>query len=301
MNCKICNHPNSNITYKLKNASIYVCEKCKFHYSSYLDPNSSTDAFIENTPVQDSIKIYLKTQLQHNKIRFENHVNIVKQLLIEKQNAKILDVGCGGGLFLSLLNRDKFECYGIEPELNRLKFARQETNLKNIFSFPIESSYWKEHHSNSFDIITIWDVIEHVNDPKSILFSAKQLLKPGGYIIIDTPCRNTFYHHFGALTYKLSFGKLPTFLNIMYSDHPFGHKQILSKSDIRTIFKECNLNLIQLKLFHELSFPVAYYINKFNLYPWIQKILIPITEKILRIVQIKNKMLVIGKLESLES
>lgn len=105
MNCKICNHPNSNITYKLKNASIYVCEKCKFHYSSYLDPNSSTDAFIENTPVQDSIKIYLKTQLQHNKIRFENHVNIVKQLLIEKQNAKILDVGCGGGLFITPQSR----------------------------------------------------------------------------------------------------------------------------------------------------------------------------------------------------
>jgi len=65
--------------------------------------------------------------------------------------------------------------------------------------------------------VTLWDVIEHVNYPFEALQSAANVLKQGGFLLIDTPCRDSFYHQFGAFTYEITGGKLPTFLNAMYS------------------------------------------------------------------------------------
>ena len=185
--------------------------------------------------------------------------------------------------------------FGIELDKKRLKFAKEEYKLKNIHSIPLQDDFWIENHKDSFDLITLWDVIEHVNSPKQIFECSKTLLKEGGLLIMDTPCRNTFYHRFGQLTYKLSNGKFPTFLNIMYSNHPFGHKQILSKSDVDSL---CNLSEHELKfikVFHELSFPVKSYLKKMFKSNVIVSLFNPFTKIALKLLRINNKMIFVAK------
>ena len=118
---------------------------------------------------------------------------------------------------------------------------------------------------------------------------------PGGLLLIDTPCRDSFYHQVGELTYRLSGGRFPTFLNAMYSSHAFGHKQIFSTREMKELFSSCGLEVIQLQKFHELSFPYAFYLRKLLRTEALVKLSLPLVKAFFRLFKIRNKMLVIGR------
>ncbi len=298
MNCKICKTLNETIKYKLRNANVIVCNHCGFHYSNYLDPPQDNSKMPVDTEPSLEIQSYLSNQLQYNKKRFEKHAALVKKHLEGNTKSKILDVGCGGGLYLSLMHSEETECYGIEPELNRLNYAKKISGLKHIVPYPIDSEYWLTNHANCFDVITLWDVIEHVNDPALIFSSAKQLLKKNGILIIDTPCRDTFFHKFGEWTYKLSFGRFPTFLNIMYSDHLFGHKQIISKTDFNIPLKINHYELHHLQLIKEFTFPIKFYLEKLHFPKLFIAFFAGTISYLLDFLPIKNKLLMIAGLKN---
>jgi 2-polyprenyl-6-hydroxyphenyl methylase/3-demethylubiquinone-9 3-methyltransferase len=283
---------NARLTYQLKNAKVYVSEK-GFHFIDYLDPVGQISAEIDVSKLTSEESTYIETQLQANPQKFRNQANILKKHLPLK-NAKVLDIGCGGGLFLSLLKQEGTEAIGIELSDSRAQYAKTRHNLE-IHKHPVESEFWQNSYANYFDAVTLWDVIEHVNFPYQTLQSAMNLLKPGGLLLIDTPCRDSFYHRSGALTYRLTGGKYPTFLNAMYSSHLFGHKQIFSTIEIKSLFESVGLDIIDLHKFHELSFPYDFYLRKFFRSEVIVKILLPIVTLFFKLFKIQNKMLVIAR------
>ena len=287
-------HPSqgSHLVYKLKNANVYV-STAGFHFIDYLDPVEEISFEIDKSQLTNEESVYIETQLQANAKKFENQVNILKKHLFLK-NAKVLDIGCGGGLFLSLLKQEGAEVVGVELSDSRAQYAKTKHNLK-IYKQPVESEFWQKEYANHFDAVTLWDVIEHVNYPYQTLQSAVNILKAGGLMLIDTPCRDSFYHKFGELTYRLSGGRFPTFLNAMYSSHLFGHKQIFSTIEMKELFESVGLEIIDLHKFHELSFPYDFYLRKLFKSEIIVKILRPLVGLFFKIFKIQNKMLVIGR------
>jgi 2-polyprenyl-6-hydroxyphenyl methylase/3-demethylubiquinone-9 3-methyltransferase len=296
MKCKICDIDNPSVHYALSNSKVYKCKNCNFHYSNFLDTEYSQNEDKIDVVLDDKLREYLKHQLQNNKQRFSNQVEISLEYLKNTESPKILDVGIGGGLYLSMMLKNKDpDCYGIELDCKRLQFAREEYGLKNIFPIPIQNDYWINNHKNTFDLITLWDVIEHVNSPKDIFKCAHHLLNEGGILIMDTPCRDTFYHKVGEFTHRLTNGKYPTFLNIMYSNHPFGHKQILSKRDVKSLCDMSNHELIYMKIFHELSFPTRFYMKKIFKNKILVTLLNPVVEIALKLLRIRNKIIFVAR------
>jgi 2-polyprenyl-3-methyl-5-hydroxy-6-metoxy-1,4-benzoquinol methylase len=265
--------------YKLSNANVFVSPG-GYHYIDYLDPiNNISD--LEEADLTDEDIEYIEKSLQFNSEKYENHVKIVNRL-IPKKNKKVLDIGCGGGLFLDKLKNDSEVNMGIEINDIRVNYAKMKYGI-NAVKRPIEDDYWASKYCNYFDIVTLWDVVEHVNYPSSTLKSASNTLKSGGFLCIDTPCRDSFYHKFGETTYKLSKGKFPTFLNTMYSAHLYGHKQIFSTSEIIKLFEQANLEVTELKKIHELSFPYSFYLKKLLKSDTIVKISLPLVYLLLYI------------------
>jgi len=127
------------------------------------------------------------------------------------------------------------------------------------------------------------------------LQSAANVLKQGGFLLIDTPCRDSFYHQFGAFTYEITGGKLPTFLNAMYSSHRFGHKQIFSTIEMKNLFESVGPEVLDLHKFHELSFPYEFYLKKLFKSEAIVRLLLPVVRVFFKIFKIQNKMLVVGR------
>jgi 2-polyprenyl-6-hydroxyphenyl methylase/3-demethylubiquinone-9 3-methyltransferase len=283
---------NARLTYKLKNANVFVSPK-GFHFIDYLDPVEEIPPEIDASQLTGEEASYIETQLQANAQKFNNQANILKEHLSIK-GAKVLDIGCGGGLFLSLLKQNGAEVIGIELSDSRAQYAKSKHHLE-IDKHPIENDFWQGGYTNHFDAVTLWDVIEHVNYPFQALQSAANVLKQGGLLLIDTPCRDSFYHQVGETTYRLSGGRFPTFLNAMYSSHLFGHKQIFSTSEMRGLFESVGLDVIDLHKFHELSFPYEFYLKKLFKSEFIVRLLLPLVRIFFRIFKIQNKMLVVGR------
>lgn len=287
-------HPanRARLTYKLKNARVYVSSE-GFHFTDYLDPVGEISPEIDASQLTDQESDYIETQLQANLNKFRNQADIIAEHL-SLQNANVLDIGCGGGLFLSLLKQRGAQVIGIELSDSRAQYAKTKHELE-IDKHPIESDFWQSGYANRFDAVTLWDVIEHVNYPGQTLRCAANVLKPGGLLLIDTPCRDSLYHRFGEFTYKFTRGKHPTFLNAMYSSHLFGHKQIFSTSEMRMLFESTGLEVIDLHKFHELSFPYEFYLKKLFKSQLLVNLLLPLVRIFFKIFKIQNKMLVIGR------
>lgn len=279
-------------TYKLKNANVYVSEE-GYHFTDYLDPVEEILPEIDPSQLTDIESAYIETQLQANSQRFSNQVNILRKHLLLK-NANVLDIGCGGGLFLSLLKREGADVVGIELSDSRAQYAKTKHSLE-IHKYPIESDFWQIGYANHFDAVTLWDVIEHVNYPFQTLKCTTTVLKEGGLLLVDTPCRDSLYHRAGEVTYRLSGGRFPTFLNAMYSSHLFGHKQIFSTAEVKNLFESAGLEVIELDKFHELSFPYDFYLRKLLRSEVLVKLLLPVVTAFFWLIKIQNKMLVIGR------
>lgn len=281
----------ARLTYKLKNANIYVSAD-GFHFIDYLDPVEDIPAEIDASKLTAEEAAYIETQLQANRNKFENQAHILARHL-PVPDARILDIGCGGGLFLSLLKEWGAQVIGIELSDSRAQYAKTKHGLE-IDKYPIESDHWQKGYDSYFDAVTLWDVIEHVNYPGQTLQCAVHVLKQGGLLLIDTPCRDSFYHRFGEITYRLTGGRFPTFLNAMYSSHLFGHKQIFATSEMKALFESVGLEVIELHKFHELSFPYEFYLQKLFKSQVLVKLLIPVVNLFFKVFKIRNKMLVIG-------
>ena len=282
----------ARLTYELKNANVYVSTG-GYHFTDYLDLVEKISPEIDASQLTDEESSYIETQLQANSQKFDNQISILKKHL-SLNNAKVLDIGCGGGLFLSLLKREGADVVGIELSDSRAQYAKTKHELE-IHKYPIESDFWQKGYANHFDAVTLWDVIEHVNYPLQTLQCAANVLKQGGLLVIDTPCRDCFYHRAGEITYRLSGGRFPTFLNAMYSSHLFGHKQIFSTAEMKNLFESAGLEVIELHKFHELSFPYDFYLKKLLRSEALVKLLLPVVTAFFWLVKIRNKMLLIGR------
>ena len=109
-----------------------------------------------------------------------------KQRLIEKVTGKttgnLLDIGCGTGAFLHTMQEGGWKVTGLEPDENARKKAGE---LYGLNVSPIENFY--SLPAQSFDVITLWHVLEHVHELHEYVQHLKTLLKQSGKLIIAVP------------------------------------------------------------------------------------------------------------------
>lgn len=93
----------------------------------------------------------------------------------------VLDVGCGTGEFLIQLRRRGIDVHGLEPS----GFAAKHAASLGLDVFPGGVAEYRP--GRTFDLITLWNVIEHMPDPAGDLIRLRDLLAPDGTIVILTP------------------------------------------------------------------------------------------------------------------
>jgi 2-polyprenyl-3-methyl-5-hydroxy-6-metoxy-1,4-benzoquinol methylase len=121
-------------------------------------------------------------------IALKNKLNLINSL--QPQKGKILDIGAGTGDFLSVAKNDGWQTIGVEPS-DRAKAIAKNKGV----SFVEETSELENH---SFDVISMWHVLEHVPDLDKQIKELKRLLKPSGTLIVAVPNFKSFdAKHYG--------------------------------------------------------------------------------------------------------
>lgn len=117
-------------------------------------------------------------------IRTLSFVKALRSLskFIPEPGAKVLDIGTAGGAFLEAAEQFGFQSYGLEP--SRYLVNSGKARGLNIQQGTIEHNNFKP---DTFDMITFWDVLEHLAEPKRALQLARPLLKKNGLLLINYP------------------------------------------------------------------------------------------------------------------
>lgn len=119
---------------------------------------------------------------------FEKMYHFIKGIALKKKlklinsqsvKGKLLDIGAGTGDFLTVAKNDGWQTVGIEPSEKAKEIA-----IKKGVNFAQDLASLE---SNSFDIITMWHVLEHVPNLEEYISELKRLIKPSGTIIIAVP------------------------------------------------------------------------------------------------------------------
>ena len=128
------------------------------------------------------------------------HLRIVQKYM---QGARLLDVGCASGIFLNCAAEAGWNVVGVEPAAVLCKKAQQLlADRGQVYCSPLQDV---DLPSASFDVVTLWDVLEHVTDPVSFVKRCAGLLRPSGYLFANVP-------NIDSLQARLLGGKWPLLL-----------------------------------------------------------------------------------------
>lgn len=117
---------------------------------------------------------------------------------------RLLDIGCGTGIFCNTARSYGWEPRGIDEAEEAVAFAHRhyglDVQLGNFETLQMDGE--------SFDLVTMWDVIEHSRDPRRLLTAAARCLKPGGFLGLSTPNQQNIMETVAGPLYRMTGGRV---------------------------------------------------------------------------------------------
>lgn len=169
-----------------------------------------------------------------------NHVPLYKKYIDSKD--KVLDIGCGSGLFSLWASTKCNYVIGMDISDNAIRKANKSKELlgiKNIEFFNTDFMMIEENQSiGKYDVVMLTEVLEHLPDDYNALLKIHKLIKKGGYLLISVPSKNAPLHKNNLRKYN---GKDPF-------DFEVGHLRRYTEDAISKLVKESGFEIIQLKL-----------------------------------------------------
>lgn len=166
------------------NDQVVCCTSCRL---VYVNPRPASDLTIAS--YADAIDPTFVAQNEDRIATFRKTLRGVLRKLGQKggEGRRVLDIGCAGGAFPNAARQLGFDPVGVEPSRWMADFARRTYGL-DVRDGILERGMFP---NGSFDMVTLWDVIEHVPQPHEVLSLAFDLLKPGGILLVNYPDVNS--------------------------------------------------------------------------------------------------------------
>ena len=101
----------------------------------------------------------------------------------------MLDIGCASGYFLDIAQKNGWQIDGIELSQDLAKQAEALLNIQ-IYSLTLEEVNFA---SNYFDVVSMFDVLEHLSDPAKTLEEISRIMKPGGILVVNFPAIDSIF------------------------------------------------------------------------------------------------------------
>ena len=240
--CIFCGTSNLKILIPSKalpdGVNVLKCPNCEL---VFLESRARTNELDKEETVywddEEQKKIYFENKVQDLFVQeFEKRLSTIKKYV--KGKGRLVDVGCGVGHFLAIAKQRGWTVQGIDISRAAQAAAREAYGLEVEVATLEKSSLER----NSFDALTLWDVIEHIRRPIENLKAANRLLRMGGVLAMKTPNEAGLFKQFALSCYQL-LGNRAAFLlkYVYYVPHYFSY----SKKTMSILLDQCGFQVIQ--------------------------------------------------------
>jgi SAM-dependent methyltransferase len=158
--------------------NIVECRNCNFAWQFPLSRNEQESvmvfeaAYRENQNGNDYFDPDFKRKIARLEMSFVNK--------LQTKSGSILDIGAGSGMFAEVAAENGWKVTAVDPAIDPCRYSGH-SGIRAI-----KGALDEVPEGEKFDVVTLWDVIEHVTDPVSIVCSARERLKKNGWIVIET-------------------------------------------------------------------------------------------------------------------
>jgi 2-polyprenyl-3-methyl-5-hydroxy-6-metoxy-1,4-benzoquinol methylase len=236
LHCPLCNNNDKEhfqVLYSHRPEwEIMVCERCTFTFiPDYFLDKQSNEHYNDTLKLQHVKQGNNWVKLQRHKLRMSFLKKYIKQ-------GKLLDVGAGWGHFLYAASQEGFATKGIEMDHIAAGYAQQELGLD------VQRVDFRDlDNMEQFDVITMWDVLEHIENPVKIIEKCAELTKDNGYILIQVPQIDSYV----ARMQKQKWIHLS-----------ISHVNYFSRETVTKLFEEHGYEVLKIKSSFELKFVLTH-------------------------------------------
>lgn len=152
------------------------CKQCGLQY---LNPRLRQDLIVKaySSGTDDTFV----SQVEARERTFERCLKDIEKLVPQK--GRLYDIGTGSGAFPGVAHRRGWDAGGCEPNAWLADWASRRYGIR----ISAGTLFDQKLDDDAFDVVTLWDVLEHTPDPKAVLRECHRILKPGGLLVMNYP------------------------------------------------------------------------------------------------------------------
>src|SRR5262245_43177127 len=188
-----------------KSFTLHSCPSCRCLFLNPLPDDYEIAGFYPaqywwNSSRSERNRLLKKLESIYRKFALHDHVGFIVRAGQNRSGLELLDVGCGSGTLLGLLKQRGFRPLGIDFSAEAARVAETENGVRVVVGSLDNARF----PNQSFDIVTLFHVMEHVTNPRSVLAETFRILKPKGSLILQVPNIDSWqFKAFGARWYGL--------------------------------------------------------------------------------------------------
>ena len=176
--CNLCGADDSQLLFIEKGWHIVQCRRCGLVYAN---PRSSSDELREF--YREGYSRVGPNYLAKRESKLRRARRELRKIARYKKEGELLDIGCGAGFFLKEAQKKGWDVFGVDLSQSMIEYAKKEFKL-NLFAGTLSQAHFP---ANYFDIITMYDLLEHLENPLGTLKEIAKILKRDGLLLIVTP------------------------------------------------------------------------------------------------------------------
>ncbi|MFC3096484.1 class I SAM-dependent methyltransferase [Alteraurantiacibacter palmitatis] len=196
--CNLCGARDARHLFTKAGYRLVKCQSCDLAFiANPPDAEAITALYTAKASYHDDLLDPASASFARMRAIALQHIAMLARSTGAAKGLRLLDIGCSNGLFLDEARKAGYDAHGAELSPETSAFARTH------FGLPVHSGDWRDagYADGSFDVVTLFDVIEHLTDPMTELREVRRLLKPGGLLLQSTPDIDGL---FPRLSYKVA-------------------------------------------------------------------------------------------------
>ncbi len=183
--CCVCENSDPaafNLLYQKENFAVVTCNRCDFQFIPPYYRKKIEYTQYKNEAVTQAVR------QGNNWIKIQRHKLRLKWIKKFKSSGTLFDLGAGWGHFMLAAKEEGYSIYGIEIAEQPYRYCVEDLKL------PVDHiDFFKMDPTKKFDVITLWDVLEHIDQADTFVEKIAELTAPGGYLVLQVPQIDSYF------------------------------------------------------------------------------------------------------------